>query len=287
MERMEALTNYYTTHNEDARLTPKRGMVEFLTTIHYVEKYLKPGMRILEIGAGTGRYSHYFAQNGYAVDAVELMECNIEVFKANTKDGENITVQQGDAVNLRNIASDQYDITLLLGPMYHLYTDEDKHAAMSEAIRVTDWLGLVPLFVCMGFGILGLVQWIKRKSIRKVDYDILILGGFYIITIAAYLLFESVVINYRPVLIGGILEASYPSSTTMLVMCVMPTAIMQLKSRIKNKAVCNIASVTIIAFIAFMVIGRLISGVHWFTDIVGGALLSAGLVMLYYSVCKM
>ena len=86
---MEALTNYYTTHNEDARLTPKRGMVEFLTTIHYVEKYLKPGMRILEIGAGTGRYSHYFAQNGYAVDAVELMECNIEVFKTNTKDGEN------------------------------------------------------------------------------------------------------------------------------------------------------------------------------------------------------
>ena len=151
---------------------------------------------------------------------------------------------------------------------------------------ITDWLGLVPLFVCMGFGILGLVKWIKRKSICKVDHDILILGGFYIITIAAYLLFESVVINYRPVLINGYLEASYPSSTTMLVMCVMPTAIMQLGSRIKNKAVRNIASVTIIAFIAFMVIGRLISGVHWFTDIVGGALLSAGLVMMYYSVSK-
>ena len=150
--------------------------------------------------------------------------------------------------------------------------------------NITDWLGLVPILVCMGFGILGLTQWIRRKSICKVDHDILILGGFYIITIAAYLLFESVVINYRPVLIGGILEASYPSSTTMLVMCVMPTAIMQLKSRIKNKAVCNIASVTIIAFIAFMIIGRLISGVHWFTDIVGGGLLSAGLVMMYYSV---
>lgn len=148
MERMEALTNYYTTHNEDARLTPKRGMVEFLTTIHYVEKYLKPGMRILEIGAGTGRYSHYFAQNGYAVDAVELMECNIEVFKTNTKDGENITVQQGDAVDLQNIASDQYDITLLLGPMYHLYTDEDKLAAMSEAIRVTKKGGIVFAAYC-------------------------------------------------------------------------------------------------------------------------------------------
>lgn len=148
MERMEALTSYYTTHNEDARLTSKHGMVEFLTTIHYVEKYLKPGMRILEIGAGTGRYSHYFAQNGYNVDAVELMECNIEVFKSNTKNGENITIQQGDAVDLQNIASDQYDITLLLGPMYHLYTDEDKLAAMSEAIRVTKKGGIVFAAYC-------------------------------------------------------------------------------------------------------------------------------------------
>ena len=150
--------------------------------------------------------------------------------------------------------------------------------------NITDWLGLVPLFVCMGFGILGLVQWIKRKSICKVDHDILILGGFYIITIAAYLLFESVVINYRPVLIEGILEASYPSSTTMLVMCVMPTAVMQFNSRIKSKALRNIVAATIIAFIAFMVIGRLVSGVHWFTDIVGGVLLSAGLVMMYHAI---
>lgn len=148
MERMEALKNYYTTHDEDACLTPKRGMVEFLTTTHYVEKYLKPGMRILEIGAGTGRYSHYFARNGYDVDAVELMECNIEAFKANAKAGENITVRQGDAVNLEDIASDQYDITLLLGPMYHLYTDEDKIAAISEAIRVTRKGGIVFAAYC-------------------------------------------------------------------------------------------------------------------------------------------
>lgn len=153
--------------------------------------------------------------------------------------------------------------------------------------NITDWLGLVPIFVCMDFGILGLVQWIKRKSICKVDHDILILGGFYIITIAAYLLFESVVINYRPVLINGYLEASYPSSTTMLVMCVMPTAIMQFNSRIRNKVLRNIVAITIIAFIAFMVIGRLISGVHWFTDIIGGALLSAGLVMLYHAVSSL
>ena len=150
--------------------------------------------------------------------------------------------------------------------------------------NLTDWLGLVPIFVCMGFGILGLVQWIKRKSIRKVDYDIFVLGGFYIVTIAAYLFFESVVINYRPVLINGYLEASYPSSTTMLVMCVMPTAIMQLGSRIKSKALRNIVAVSIITFITFMVIGRLFSGVHWFTDIVGGTLLSTGLVMLYRAI---
>jgi len=150
--------------------------------------------------------------------------------------------------------------------------------------NITDWLGLVPIFVCMGFGILGLVQWIKRKSICKVDYDILVLGGFYVVTIVAYSLFEIVVINYRPVLIEGILEASYPSSTTMLVMCVMPTAVMQFNSRIKSKALRNIVAATIIAFIAFMVIGRLVSGVHWFTDIVGGVLLSAGLVMMYHAI---
>jgi len=148
MERMESLKNYYTTHNEDARLASKHGMVEFLTTVHYIEKYLKPDMRILEIGAGTGRYSHYFAQNGYDVYAVELMECNIEVFRANTKNGESITIQQGDAVNLVNIPSGQYDITLLLGPMYHLYTDGDKIAALSEAIRVTKQGGIVFAAYC-------------------------------------------------------------------------------------------------------------------------------------------
>lgn len=152
---------------------------------------------------------------------------------------------------------------------------------------ITDWLGLVPIGVAFFFAILGLAQWIKRKSICKVDYDILVLGGFYIVTIAVYLLFESVVINYRPVLIGGILEASYPSSTTMLVMCVMPTAIMQFGNRIKNKVLRKIIAVAIITFIAFMVIGRLICGVHWFTDIVGGALLSTGLVMMYHSLSNL
>ena len=147
---------------------------------------------------------------------------------------------------------------------------------------ITDWLGLVPIAFAIGFATLGLVQWIKRKRILKVDYNLLVLGVFYLAVIAFYLLFEMVVINYRPVLIDGILEASYPSSTTMLVTCVMPTAVMQFNDRIKNRAIRRLVAFIIASFIGFMVIGRLISGVHWFSDIVGGALLSAGLVLMYH-----
>lgn len=143
MERIEALTHHYETHEEDERFTVKHNLVEFLTTVHYVEKYLKPGDRIIEIGAASGRYSHYFARQGYEVDAIELVPHNIEVFKTNTEPGERITVRQGDAVDLAGVASDTYDVTLLLGPMYHLYTEEDAKRAMSEAIRVTKPGGVV------------------------------------------------------------------------------------------------------------------------------------------------
>ena len=149
--------------------------------------------------------------------------------------------------------------------------------------NITDWLGLVPIGVAFGFAILGLIQLIKRKSLLRVDRSILALGVFYIIVIAVYLFFEIVVINYRPVLIEGCLEASYPSSTTMLVTCVMPSAAMQAKERIKNKALRQGVIIVIIAFIAFMVVGRLLSGVHWITDIIGGALFSLGVVMAYKS----
>ena len=146
---------------------------------------------------------------------------------------------------------------------------------------VTDWLGLVPIAVALGFAVLGLAQLISRKSLWRVDRSILALGVFYVVVIVAYLFFEAVVINYRPVLIDGRLEASYPSSTTLLVMCVMPTAAIQLNARIKNNLLRRIATISIVAFTAFMVMGRLVSGVHWVTDIVGGALLSAGLVETY------
>ena len=149
---------------------------------------------------------------------------------------------------------------------------------------ITDWLGLVPIGVAFGFAVLGIVQCIKRKSLLKVDRSILTLGGFYIVVMAVYILFEIVVINYRPTLIDGYLEASYPSSTTILVMCVMPTAMMQLRTRIKNDLFRRCVMLTITVFITFMVIGRLVSGVHWITDIIGGALLSTAIVLMYYSI---
>ena len=178
---------------------------------------------------------------------------------------------QGSAVGFATINGRVYDLT---GVHMALYT-------------VTDWLGLVPIGVAMGFALLGLIQWIKRKHLRQVDFSILVLGGFYLLVMAAYVLFEVLVINYRPVLMGGYLEASYPSSTTMLVLCVMPTTLMQLNARIKSQTLKRWVGFGITAFILFMVIGRLLSGVHWFTDIVGGALFSAGLVMLYHSIISL
>ena len=151
---------------------------------------------------------------------------------------------------------------------------------------VTDWLSLIPFVFVAGFALLGLAQWIKRKSIKNVDRSILILGGFYLVVMAAYLLFEVVTVNYRPVLINGVLETSYPSSTTMLVLCVMPTAILQLNDRLHNRVMKHLVGWSLAVFTAFMLIGRTVSGVHWLTDIVGGILLSAALVMLYRAAVK-
>ena len=146
---------------------------------------------------------------------------------------------------------------------------------------ITDWLGLVPIFVCMGFGLFGLIQWIKRRSLLRVDPDILLLGIYYLAVIFGYLLFEMVPINYRPILIDGNLEASYPSSTTLLVLSVMPTLKFQADRRVISAVLRKAISIFVIVFSAFMVIGRLISGVHWATDIIGSVLLSSGLFMIY------
>ena len=146
---------------------------------------------------------------------------------------------------------------------------------------ITDWLGLVPIIICMCFGVLGLAQLIKRRSLLTVDSDILLLEAYYVVAILGYLLFEMVPINYRPILIDGNLEASYPSSTTLLVLTVMPTLKYQADRRIANPVIREVITVFVIVFTAFMVIGRLISGVHWATDIAGSVFLSSGLFMIY------
>ena len=150
METKEILEKYYGVYDEDGRLRSPHGRVEFLTTMRYAERYLKPGMRILEIGAGTGRYSHALARQGYRVDAVELLEHNIHIFRQNTMPGENVTVTQGNAVDLAGFADESYDMTLLLGPMYHLFTRAEQLAALKEAVRVTKKGGVVVAAYCMG-----------------------------------------------------------------------------------------------------------------------------------------
>ena len=148
METFKALTEYYSGYDEDGRLLSRHGRVEFLTTMRYIEKYLKPGMRILEIGAATGRYSHTLARMGHRVDAVELIQHNIDLFIANTQPGEQVTVRQGNAKDLSFLEDNTYDMTLLLGPMYHLFTVEEQKQALSEALRVTKPGGILMAAYC-------------------------------------------------------------------------------------------------------------------------------------------
>lgn len=149
---------------------------------------------------------------------------------------------------------------------------------------ITDWLGLVPLFICFVFAGVGLFQLIKRRSLFKVDLDIIFLGVYYILVIFGYLIFEMIPLNYRPILINGFMEASYPSSTTLLVLSVMPTLTFQCSFRLKNMVLKRVINVITVIFSVFMVLGRLIAGVHWFTDIVGSVLLCGGLFYSYKAV---
>ncbi len=150
----------------------------------------------------------------------------------------------------------------------------------------TDLLGYLAIAVAGGFALLGAYQLIKGKSLKAVDSDIYVLGAFFAVVICAYVFFEIVIINYRPIIIEGELEASFPSSHTVLSVCVFGAAIHQFMNRIKNNAL-RIAAVSASALvIAATVIGRLLSGVHWFTDIVAGLILSTSLLLFYLGFYK-
>ena len=144
------LKEYYEEYDEDGRLLTRYGHIEYTTTMKYINKFLKPEARILEVGAGTGRYSHALAKSGYNVDSVELVEHNIEIFKSKITPDEKITIRQGNAVDLSFFEDNIFDITLVLGPMYHLYDKNDQLSALAEAIRVTKPGGVVFVAYCMG-----------------------------------------------------------------------------------------------------------------------------------------
>lgn len=152
--------------------------------------------------------------------------------------------------------------------------------------HLTEYIGYATILVMLLFTLLAFWQMVRRKNFFRADFEFLALGGFYVIMLAFYVFFEKVVVNVRPVLEEGSLEASYPSSHTMLVCCVMVTAIWQWKRIFHNQTICLVADTICVVWVAFMVFGRLLSGVHWLTDIIGGVLLSAALVMLYYSIVQ-
>lgn len=149
MNANDCLNAYYGAYDEEGRLLTRYGRVEFETTMRYIRRYLPEDARIIEIGAGTGRYSHTLAREGHTVDAVELVQHNIDLFNANTAEGEHVTITQGSACDLSFFPDNTYDVALLLGPMYHLFTEEDKLSALSEAVRVTKPGGVIFAAYCM------------------------------------------------------------------------------------------------------------------------------------------
>lgn len=169
MQTNPYLNDFYRHYDEDGRLASRHGSVEYLTTMRYIEKYIKPGCRVLEIGAGTGRYSHALARQGYGVDALELVEHNIEIFRQNTRPGEKISIVQGNALDMSAFEEDCYDITLLLGPLYHLYQPADKRRALQEAIRVTKPGGVIFAAYVISDGCL-LDEGFQRGNISVAQY---------------------------------------------------------------------------------------------------------------------
>lgn len=170
---MNFLENYYNNYDEEGRLLRRHGQVEYLTTMHYINEILKgdKSKRILEVGAGTGRYSVTLAKEGYEVDALELVEHNLDILKSKLDGTEKICPVQGNALDLSRYGDEEFDLVLLLGPMYHLYTKEDRHKALEEAVlamnaprRIEKILADLPS--------IGNKEYILKKTMEHFDRKI-------------------------------------------------------------------------------------------------------------------
>ena len=179
METMDYLNDYYGQYDEDGRLNRnRRGELEYLTTMGYIQAYLKPGDRVLEVGAGTGRYSLTIAELGAEVTAVEPVKHNLEILRGKIVSGQDVTALEEAAENLSMLESGSYDMTLLLGPMYHLATEEQRMQAMAEAIRVTKPGGVIMVAYCIaegsilkyGFGQHNIAQLIGSGQLSPRDF---------------------------------------------------------------------------------------------------------------------
>lgn len=175
------VVDYYNSYDEDGRLIMRSKMPEYLTTMRYIEKYLTPDAKIIEIGAGTGRYSVKFADMGYDVTAVELVPHNIEIMKKKVKPHHRIQIYEGNACDMSVFESDKYDIVLLLGPMYHLFTDEDKHKAISEAIRLAKKGGVIFAAYCNNDTAMYKMFY-KRRILDYIDKEGLIRDDYHAVS---------------------------------------------------------------------------------------------------------
>ena len=143
-KRKEIISSFYDQIDEDGRLQRTRhGQLEYFTTMHYIHRYLGEGSKILEVGAGTGRYSIALAKEGFDVTSVELVDHNLAILRENSKGMENLHSFSGDATDLSSFADNSFDVTLVLGPMYHLYEKDEVNRAIDEAIRVTKAEGVI------------------------------------------------------------------------------------------------------------------------------------------------
>lgn len=149
--------------------------------------------------------------------------------------------------------------------------------------NITEYLALIPIFMALVYALIGLKQLIKRKSLFKVDKEILGLGVFYAIVIGIYIFFELFIVNYRPVLMEGELEASYPSSHTLIALCLCASSIIINKIKYSKYPITKIINPILLITMIILVVGRILSGVHWFSDILGGVLISSAFIMSYYS----